>query len=69
MPKPKIDAKIAGGWSTQRALLLAAATGGLAYAIAVLGDGRRGGIRDYADPGKFTVPRYANIRDMEMVSF
>lgn len=64
IPKPR---KFQGGWSTGRALLLAAATGGLAYAITVTGEKNRR-IRDYSDPDKFEVPKYADIREMEMVS-
>lgn len=49
--------------------MLAAASGGLAYAIAITGGkNRRGGHRDYSDPGKFEVPKYASIGDMEIVS-
>ena len=67
IPKPKT--KDNKGWSTQNALLLAAATAGLAYTFAMVRErNRRAEGRDYADPEKFTVPRYANIKQMEMVS-
>lgn len=58
-------------WSTGRALFLAAVTGGLAYAVAIMRerDGKGNMIRDYADPDKFEVPIYANIGEMESVSF
>lgn len=66
---PKSNSKDKKGWSTQNALLLAAATAGLAYTFAMVREKkRRGEGRDYADPEKFTVPRYANIKEMEMVS-
>ncbi|KAM0309520.1 hypothetical protein ACHAO8_008956 [Botrytis cinerea] len=65
IPKPKT--KDNKGWSTQNALLLAAATAGLAYTFAMVRErNRRAEGRDYADPEKFTVPRYANIKQMEM---
>ncbi|TGO24277.1 hypothetical protein BPAE_0107g00240 [Botrytis paeoniae] len=64
---PKPNSKDKNGWSTQNALLLAAATAGLAYTFAMVREkNRRGEGRDYADPEKFTVPRYANIKEMEM---
>lgn len=51
--------------------MLAAATGGLAYAVAIMRqrDGKGNRIRDYADPDKFEAPIYANIGEMESVSF
>ncbi|KAI9645331.1 D-lactate ferricytochrome c oxidoreductase [Ciborinia camelliae] len=66
VPKPhKFEAK-QSAWSTGRALLLAAATGGLAYAVAITGEkNKRNENRDYSDSAKFTVPKYANLKDME----
>ncbi|RAL67816.1 hypothetical protein DID88_008543 [Monilinia fructigena] len=66
LSKFEISNKSEGGWSTGRALLLAAASGGLAYAIAITGEKNKRENRDYSDPGKFEVPKYASIGDMEM---
>jgi hypothetical protein len=55
-------------WGTGRVLLLTAASGGLAYAVATLKEKNRKVNRDYSDPLKFVEPKYASVKDMELVS-
>ncbi|KAM3068169.1 D-lactate ferricytochrome c oxidoreductase [Clarireedia jacksonii] len=54
------------GWGTGRVLLLTAASGGLAYAVATLKEKNRQANRDYSDPSKFVQPKYASVKDMEL---
>jgi D-lactate dehydrogenase (cytochrome) len=48
--------------------MLTAASGGLAYAVATLKEKNRQVNKDYSDPLKFVEPKYASVKDMELVS-
>lgn len=57
------------GWSTLAVSALVAGTGISAYAIASeQAKTRKAGERDYSNPGKFEGPKYASLRDLELVS-
>jgi hypothetical protein len=54
-------------WSSSRVLLLAAVVGGSAFAGGIAYNKSNNSNIDYARETKFTAPKYANLKDMQIV--